>query len=196
MAALKNIDNNDREDWNISPLKITKGHKKETLWTTHDLIKAEVLLEMEMETLPDLREFCFDILTSTLVSQTSVTALNYIRALQKVKDFSQDELNCLFNNEELNHVLVDNDLMKIVLIHWPSGKIGNIHGHPNGGGVFKVLHGSIEELRYTTHDNPKFLSKSTYHKGAIGYIDDSMAYHAVGNPFDTSAVSLHAYARE
>lgn len=27
----------------------------------------------------------------------------------------------------------------------------------------------------------------------MAYIDDEMAYHAVGNPFDEPAISLHAY---
>ena len=71
--------------------------------------------------------------------------------------------------------------------------IHDIHGHPAGGCVFKVLQGTIEEKRYTSTINPELIAISKYQKGNMAYIDDQMAYHAVGNPFSTSAISLHVY---
>ena len=96
-------------------------------------------------------------------------------------------------NPETNHVLVSNEWIKIVLIHWKPGKYSEIHGHPEGGGVYKVLKGVLEEQRYSA--NHKLLARCEYRKGAIGYIDDTLAYHAVGNVSDESAFSLHAYTR-
>jgi predicted metal-dependent enzyme (double-stranded beta helix superfamily) len=88
---------------------------------------------------------------------------------------------------------MNNDLLKVVLIHWKPGKVSNIHGHPSGGCVFKMLHGKVEELRYSTGEDQKIISSNGYRKGSIAYIDDRLGYHAVGNPFGSSAVSLHAY---
>ncbi len=92
-------------------------------------------------------------------------------------------------------IVILHEFLKIVLIHWLPGKISSIHGHPKGGGIFKVISGSIEELRYTSDPIPKLLSASTFHKDAVGYIDDQLGYHAVGNPHMESAISLHVYTR-
>jgi cysteine dioxygenase len=80
-----------------------------------------------------------------------------------------------------------------LLIHWRPGDETPIHGHAEGGCVFKVLKGRVTESRYTSDARKKFLSKGTYNKGTIAYIDDRMAHHSVGNPFTESAVSIHAY---
>jgi predicted metal-dependent enzyme (double-stranded beta helix superfamily) len=97
------------------------------------------------------------------------------------------------NNKETNHVLIQNEWLKVVLIHWKPGKYSSIHGHPSGGCVFKVLQGTLEEKRYTTGEDPKLLATSKYEKNSIAYIDDHMAYHAVGNPSNASAISIHVY---
>ena len=105
------------------------------------------------------------------------------------------EISRLGHDLETSHVIADNDILKVVLIPWQCGKISSIHGHPNGGGVFKVLQGSLEEMRYTSDSSPQLLSTSIYHMGGMAYIDDSLGQHAVGNPFKTPALSLHVYTR-
>ena len=94
------------------------------------------------------------------------------------------------------HTVIVYEFIKIVLIHWAPGKYSRKHPHPGSGGVIKVLKGSLEEKRYHRDEPRKLLSHSTYHKDAIAYIDDHMGYHAVGNPFETSAISLHAYVKK
>ena len=68
-----------------------------------------------------------------------------------------------------------------------------MHGHAQGGCVFKVLKGSVQEKRYTPDAEQKLLATSRFEEQAMAYIDDEMAYHAVGNPFDEPAISLHVY---
>ncbi|HYQ58073.1 MAG TPA: hypothetical protein VEP89_12090, partial [Draconibacterium sp.] len=46
---------------------------------------------------------------------------------------------------------------------------------------------------YSTDEKQRILCSNGYRAGSIAYIDDRMGYHAVGNPFGSSAVSLHVY---
>ncbi len=145
--------------------------------------------------IPNLWEACIALNRSLHTPSGQSSALQFIPVLQNLSFNNRTAIERFKRNPKTSCILVDNDFLKVVLIHWPSGKIGSIHGHPKGGGVFKILQGSVEELRYTNDPSPKLLATSTYQAGSIGYIDDRMGYHAVGNPFNTSAISLHAYTR-
>jgi predicted metal-dependent enzyme (double-stranded beta helix superfamily) len=159
----------------------------------HELYTEAAASEMATGTIPDLRRICM-LLNKTFGEQNRTqSALLSIPVLQELESLKQDEIDSFKQNQKTSHVLVENDLLKVVLIHWRPGKISSIHGHPKGGCVFKVLQGSVEELRYSTDASPKLLATSTYHAGSMAYIDDRIGYHAVGNPNNTSAISLHVY---
>ncbi|MCK5206523.1 MAG: cysteine dioxygenase family protein [Cyclobacteriaceae bacterium] len=176
---------NREPDADYYPLKPNVGHK--------ELLTAKAMYQMSLGQIPDLWEVCFDLYTTFFSKTGPYTAMQFVPVLKKLISISKLDLGQFLKNPDTNHVLIQNELLKVVLIHWEPGKFSNIHGHPKGGCVFKVLHGSIEEKRYTTETSPKLLAVSTYQKDAMGYIDDQMAYHAVGNPFNTPAISLHAY---
>ena len=159
------------------------------------LLTNKSLIEIELNQIPDLRNTCKALYNTFFENEAPYTALQFTSILGNLKPFSQWDIEKIKKSPEGSHVLVQNELLKVVLIHWHPGKTSNIHGHPAGGGVFKVLYGSIEEWRYTTNASPKLLATSTYETGSIGYIDDQMGYHSVSNPFGTSAISLHAYTR-
>jgi predicted metal-dependent enzyme (double-stranded beta helix superfamily) len=93
-----------------------------------------------------------------------------------------------------NHVLIRNKFIKVVLIHWKPGTESSLHGHPGGGCVFKVLHGQLREKRYVPATE-KLMKVNKFQQGNTAYIDDKRAYHIVGNPFQSSAISIHAYLR-
>lgn len=160
-----------------------------------DILTKEARVEMEFNTIPDLKKVCIDLYQTSFVEAAPSLATRFIPVLKSMEDIRPTALNIFECNQKTNHVLIENSLLKVVLIHWEPGKISSIHGHPSGGGVFKVLKGSVEELRYTSSNSPQLLASSTYQKDAIGYIDDQLGLHAVGNPFNTSAVTLHAYTR-
>jgi len=159
------------------------------------LLTRTAISEMIIGNIPDLWEPCIALFRSLHTGGNPNSALQFIPVLSGLSSHNQNAMERFKRSSKTSCVLVDNDLLKVVLIHWPPGKIGSIHGHPAGGGVFKILQGSVEELRYTKDVSPKLLGTSTYHSGSIAYIDDTMGYHAVGNPFNTSAISLHAYTR-
>lgn len=157
------------------------------------LMTSDAIYGMAHGQIPDLWNVCYQLYQTFFRKDAPYSALQFVPVLKKLINVKHVETELFLKNPDTNHVLIHNELLKVVLIHWPSGKISNIHGHPEGGCVFKVLHGSIEEMRYTTGGSPQLLSVSTYHRGGMGYIDDEIAYHAVGNPFNGPAISLHAY---
>ena len=156
------------------------------------VLTKEAISAIINDEIPDLTVLCVRLYQRFLTRPGSVlSGVDVIQAL----DLTSERLNTALRSQPGSHVLVDNPIMKVVLIHWTPGKVSSIHGHPSGGCVFKVLNGSLEELRYTTDESPALLAASTYHKGGMGYIDDRLGYHAVGNPFNSPAISLHVYTR-
>lgn len=157
------------------------------------LLTQEASFGMNSGNLPSLKKVCRDLFNTFREQQAPYSALQFIPVMQQVMAFGKDELKRFLKNKETRHVLVDNRWMKVVLIHWKPGKVSDIHGHPSGGCVFKLLHGKLEELRYSADEKQTILCSNGYRAGSIAYIDDRIGYHAVGNPFGSSAVSLHVY---
>ncbi|MFY0652253.1 MAG: cysteine dioxygenase family protein [Cyclobacteriaceae bacterium] len=144
--------------------------------------------------LPDYRMLCYQLLTD-LLQYEHHSVMDFLSAMSRVRPLDTLTRKQLTNHPDSSHVLVDNEYMKIILIHWEPGALSSIHGHPDGGCVFKVLSGVVEEKKYTASDMPKLISKSTIHEGGMGFIHNDMGLHAVGNPFSQSAICLHAYAK-
>ena len=161
-----------------------------------DLFTDKAFTSMTTGELPDLRLACLKLMSAIGRNTASKSAIQAIPLMQHVALQNKSDIELIHKNLQSSAVLVDNDLMKVVLIRWETGKISSIHGHPEGGCVFKVLRGSVEELRYTKGDNPKLLASSTYQKDAVAYIDDNIGLHAVGNPFDEAAITLHVYTKQ
>ena len=159
----------------------------------HELLTSKALYQMAAGNIPDLWKVCLELYSTFQNKNAPFTAMQFIPVLKSLTSINSLEEERFLINPETNYVLIQNAWLKVVLIHWKPGKYSNIHGHPAGGCVFKVLHGKIEEKRYTTDANPELIEVSRYEKGSMAYIDDQMAYHAVGNPFNTSAISLHVY---
>ena len=158
-----------------------------------ELLTNKTLYHMAAGQIPDLWKVCMELYSTFLTNQAPFSAMQFVPILQQIKNLDTKQLNAFLNNDETNHVLIQNEWLKAVLIHWKPGKQSKIHGHPEGGCVFKVLHGKLVEDRYDSMENPKLIGSSTLEQGGMAYIDDMMAYHAVGNPFESSAVSLHVY---
>lgn len=159
-------------------------------------ITEEATMKIALGQIPDLRSICLSLYNIFGKSGETKSVLHAIPVLQGLTQWPNIDWDTLTQSTSNSHLLIDNEIMKAVLIFWPKSKISSIHGHPKGGGVFKLLKGSIEELRYTSDESPKLLSVSTYQKGSVGFINDEMGYHAVGNPFDTPAVSIHVYTHQ
>ncbi len=116
---------------------------------SRSLITPSAAWEIRKGDIPDLRPVCMELYRMYSRVGASQSALESISVLQNVNTPGPAMLERFRRNPKTSHVLVQNELLKIVLIHWPPGKISSIHGHPRGGCMFKVLQGSLEEMRYT-----------------------------------------------
>jgi len=157
------------------------------------LLTSKTLYQMAAGQLPDLWKLCMDLYGTFLFNNGPYSAMQFVPVLQQINALDPLQLENFLANEETNHILIQNAWLKAVLIHWKPGKQSNVHGHPQGGCVFKVLHGKLQEKRYDSMAETQPVSTSVLQQGGMAYIDDTMAYHAVGNPFESSAVSIHVY---
>ena len=173
-----------------------KNGKSDTatfLTSNRSLLSEDVRLSMSSGSIPDLESFCNELLNTFTVGNYPFNALQFIPVLSSLTLENKEETERFIANPIKKYVLIKNDLIKVVLIHWEHGDYTEIHGHDASSGIFKILKGRLEEKRYSTRNNPTLLSSSKMKKGSVGYIDDTMAFHAVGNPFKESAISLHVY---
>jgi predicted metal-dependent enzyme (double-stranded beta helix superfamily) len=159
----------------------------------NSLLTDEALIEIEQGGIPDLRRVCFDLYNTFSKPADTYSAVQFIPLLKQLEALAPSEAKRFIQNPATKHVLVNNPLLKVVLLHWKPGTLSNIHGHPAGGCVFKVLKGRLREKRYAPDASQRLVSVSTLQSEGIAYIDDDMAYHAVGNPYSASAISLHVY---
>ena len=160
---------------------------------SQSLLTPEAKAALDVGQIPDLEQVCNDLVKTFSENISPFNALQFIPILSRVALTDQREVTRFLKNETRKYVLVQNSLIKVVLIHWQPGDISSIHGHAVGGCVFKVLKGQLEEKRFTPDSAKKLLSQSHFRTGGMAYIDDSLAYHSVGNPFNDSAISLHVY---
>ena len=157
-----------------------------------NFFSQEVREGFKSGSIPNLEIACYNLINTFTANNYPFKATQFLPILDSIQ-LTSVEINQFLQNPVKKNVLVQNDLIKIVLIHWPSNAFAPIHGHPIGGCVFKVLAGSFMETRYSSNEDRKPLSKSKFMKGAMAYIDDTMALHAIENPFKKPAVSLHIY---
>ena len=159
----------------------------------YSLLTNEAAAEIASGGIPDLEQVCRDLYHTFHNQSAPWSAVQFIPTLQGLESVGHAEAKRFIKNPGTRHVLVQNELLKVVLIHWKPGEFTDVHAHPKGGCVFKVLKGRLQEKRYSPDESQQLLAVSTLHTGGMAYIDDNMAYHAVGNPFGASAISLHVY---
>jgi len=160
-----------------------------------ELFTPGTLYQMAVGQLPDLRDLCLVLANRADRKRTPFTVSDLVHFLTAMPALNEDELKRFVKNSETHPVLVNNDRFKIILIHWKPGEVTSIHGHSGTECVFKLLKGKLEEHRHTPDQKATLLSSSSYRPGAIAYLNDDMAYHQVGNPYGTSAISLHVYLK-
>jgi len=158
----------------------------------HPFFTNQAFTDMSMDLIPNFEKLYESYLDLEQEPEKLLPAINFLPAL---RDFSltKEDIEGLLNNAEPKHILVQNDAIKIMLIRWQPGDLSDIHGHAIGGGLIKVLHGEIEEKRFTADSEQRLLAKSTYLPDHICYIDDVMGLHSVGNNLDSPALTLHVY---
>ncbi len=98
------------------------------------------------------------------------------------------------NGQPATTVLLQNEQVKVILIYWDAFKKSKKHGHPEGGGLIKLLSGSLLETRFDPGNPETIIGEHHFSAGNMTYIHDRVAYHTVENPSDEPAISLHVYS--
>ncbi len=142
--------------------------------------------------IPDMTAVVRELIATFFKSSYPFNARQFVPVLQALV-LNKTEIARFLEHPVSKHVLVNNHLLKVILIRWAPGKFSSIHGHPKDGCVFKVLHGKVEETRYKNDENRNLFIINRCQKGTMAYIDDTMALHKVGNPYKEPAISIHAY---
>jgi predicted metal-dependent enzyme (double-stranded beta helix superfamily) len=183
-------------DFNGANYFLTKGYDSKTASADRDIqLEPGMAYQMATGRIPDLRSFCLEMAEMLNQADELSSAKQFLPVLQKLPVLKPEQIRQFIKHPETRHVLMSGDQFEVVLIHWKPGKASNVHGHSFGGCVFKLLQGKLEELRYTPERSPRLLSMNSMSSGEMAYIDDSMAYHQVGNPYGSSAISIHVYIK-
>ena len=159
-------------------------------------INHEAFHEMAEGQLPDLREFCLTLAGIMQDARAPESAKDLAPVLNALPELDEKAIEGLIKSPVTRHVLISGERFEVVLNLWRPGKASDIHDHPSGGCIFKVLCGKVEEVRHTPQTSPKLLGFASYRTGDLGYIDNKMAYHQVGNPYGRPAVSIHVYLKK
>ena len=94
-----------------------------------------------------------------------------LELLSWFENLALDEWESLLTYEDGapgNTILYQSEKVKIVLIYWKGKQKSSVHGHPGGGGLLRVLSGSLEETRYTPDDSRTLIDKSRLEAGLLG----------------------------
>ena len=175
---------------------LTKGYEANTTRSSQSgLLNPDIEYQMATGQLPDLRELCLKMAAIFNHGAAPFSPLQFIPILKELKVLDQEQVKRFIKNPASRQVLVSGELFELVLNLWKPGRASEIHGHPGEGCLIKLLQGKLEELRYTPEPSSKLLSMSSLRSGDMAYIDDGIAYHQVGNPYGSPAISLHLYLK-
>jgi predicted metal-dependent enzyme (double-stranded beta helix superfamily) len=115
-----------------------------------------------------------------------------------MKEYNAEDWKKVLNTNDgkpVNTILLEDDCIKLLLIYWAPGQRSSKHGHPPGGGIIKLLSGSLKETLFDPKAPEQILGVQTYTPGKMAYIHDSIALHIVENLTDSPSVSLHVYVK-
>lgn len=128
------------------------------------------------------------------VNADRITTVQELRSL--VNQYRGNDWNDYLPNESnapKTKILLQEEQVKMILVYWRGFQKTQKHGHPEGGGLLKVLTGSLKETRFDPQEPDRIIGTNHFFKGAVSYIHDAEAYHIVENPIPYPAVSLHIY---
>ncbi len=159
----------------------------------HSFLTIHAQQQIRAGGIPDLEGLCYRLYHTFISGNSPSSALRFIPILSEHLSVAESDWERFLANPKTSHVLVQNAFMKVVLSHWRPGQESSIQSLDEGGCLFKVLKGAIIEKRYASDESRRLLSSAELNAGSISYIDDRIAYHVVGNPFQESAISLHVH---
>ena len=98
------------------------------------------------------------------------------------------------------NLIARTDDFELLTLCWSPGQVSPIHDHGGSDGWVVGMDGIVEEVWYQCDIARDGIVKwvkgraARLELGGVGYINDEIAWHTVGNPTESPAVSLHLYA--
>ena len=132
-----------------------------------------------------------EIITELENTSEKLDKIQYL--LEKFDDKDWEEYTSFADKTYKKNLIFRNKNYEIYLICWNSKQFSYIHNHPERGCILKVLKGELTEHKYDTN-NLELIESLNLTVGSVSYIDDSLAYHRVGNESKDTAISLHIYS--
>ena len=107
------------------------------------------------------------------------------KGIDKFKEFD--------DNKYKKNLIYRNENYEIFLICWKKNQFSGIHNHSDNGCLYKVLEGQLSEFLYDSC-TLNLKESSNLNNETLGYIDDGIGYHKVGNESKEKAMSIHIYS--
>lgn len=97
-------------------------------------------------------------------------------------------------NSYCKELVYKSKLYDIYVISWSKGTGAKIHDHSENGCIFKIISGNGLIEKVYKPSNLTLIKTNVLDQGDCGYICNSIAYHSINNPTETTCVSLHIYS--
>jgi cysteine dioxygenase len=130
-----------------------------------------------------------------------------IKAIMEAYDATGDDWQeyqswHLDKNYSRTLIATDDKMFTLMLLCWKPGKYSAIHDHSGVQCHLRVVQGQVEEVQYEMPNDGEVdsgsvdmvqMSASTLVPGEVGFINDSIGLHKIGNPTEEKSVTLHLY---
>ena len=135
----------------------------------------------------------------TLAVNISQTLDNTLQSFSQLSLYNGSDWKkyILFNEEKYQRSLVfRNHNIEIFVISWNKNQGCNIHDHPEGGCLVRVMSGELEEVCYMKNNDLMVpYQRNILKKDMIGYQEGKNGLHTIKNINQKEgAVSLHIYS--
>ena len=80
--------------------------------------------------IPDFSQVSADLYTALADAGTAASAIGFISILKALESPSSAAFKRFINGQQQSYVLVQNELIKVILIRWKPGEYSKVHGTP------------------------------------------------------------------
>jgi predicted metal-dependent enzyme (double-stranded beta helix superfamily) len=113
-----------------------------------------------------------------------------MESLRKIIDTIDYKDQISFSNEKYTKIVLEqNEKYEVYLICWRNGQTTNIHDHPEGGCLMKLVSGTLLEENYRA--NGEFLYPRTYIPNMYAFKCGKNVVHRITAMEES--ISLHVY---
>ena len=132
-----------------------------------------------------------NIISVLKTSKKPLYELKYLLDKYNYNDWK--EYRKLNDNTYEKNLIFRNKDYEMFLICWNKNQFSGIHNHSENGCIYKVVEGQLSEFLYDPN-NLNLKQSTSFNTNSVGYIDDNIGYHKMGNDLRKPACSIHIYS--